>query len=285
MTIDSLSELLRGSGITNGTGEALMIVSGVTGLPQSYLLCERKTDLSSVRGITDDGVRRISECAAKRAQGYPLQYLLGRWDFMDSTFITDERALIPRQETELLCQHAMELIGEGMRYIDLCTGSGCVAVSVKKRFPDLDTTAVDISRDALALAMENEESILGRKTIKFIEADITDGDARRDIFAGQVYDVITANPPYVTEDEMKEVQRELRYEPRIALTDGGDGMSVIGAAVSFSKEHLAEGGTVLIEHGCSQGEKVRELLTSQGFRAETSRDLSGLDRLTTGRKI
>ena len=208
------------------------------------------------------------EAARRRAAGEPLQYILGEWSFMGLPFYTDERALIPRQDTELLCETAIRLIQERgyASVLDLCTGSGCIAVSIAKN-TGVAVTASDVSADALALAQENAE--LNEVSIAFIESDLF-----RKI-EGK-FDLICCNPPYLSQADMDQLQTEVKFEPKLALFGGEDGLDVYRSIAAAYREHLNDGGTLLLEIGSTQAESAASL-----FSAKTSvqNDLGGNPRL------
>ena len=218
--------------------------------------------------VTDEQIAVIGELLERRINGEPLQYILGEWEFMGLPFYTDERALIPRPETELLAETAIRLIEErGYRQaLDLCTGSGCVAVSIAKR-TNAEVAASDVSADALALARENAE--LNKVSIELIESDLFQNLPGR-------YDLIACNPPYLSQADMEHLQAEVAFEPKQALFGGEDGLDCYRRIAKTYREHLKDGGVLLLEIGSTQAESAANL-----FSAKTSvtNDLAGNPRL------
>ena len=217
--------------------------------------------------------------AKRRAAGEPLQYITGIASFFGYAFKTDRRALIPRFDTEILVEEALRRIRPGMRILDICTGSGCVPVTLA-----LESAArglapgfiyiegSDISADALSLARENAARF-GLK-MRFFRSDLFEK-------AGRGYSIITANPPYITEEEMQALDPEVRFhEPRLALFGGRDGLDFYRRIVREAQEHLAPGGWLLMEIGSGQAAAVEELCSREGLREiRTVKDLAGRDRV------
>lgn len=195
---------------------------------------------------------------------------------MGLEFAVDRRVLIPRQETELLAEEAIALAGTDSRILDLCTGSGCVAVSVALK-TGADVTASDISKDALETAKKNADRY--GVQIRFIESDLF-----CDIQGA--FHVITANPPYIDAEQMKKLDVQVEaYEPHLALFGGVDGLDFYRRIVPQALGALERGGTLLMEIGWNQGEPVRKMMETYGYREiEIKKDYAGLDRLAKGLK-
>ena len=224
---------------------------------------------------TDDTVKpslveKVDALVKKRATGRPLWYCVGNADFYGYTLKTDERALIPRPETELLAENALKYLDGEKSALDLCTGSGAVAIVLKKK-SGAKVTATDVSEDALALAAENAAN--NGAEIEFIKSDMFAelGDRK--------FDVIVSNPPYVASDEIETLQREVKdFEPRIALDGGKDGLDYYRITAKDAKSHLKDGGILLLECGEKQADAVIELL-SEFKNAEKIKDLENIDRI------
>ncbi|MBM3117432.1 peptide chain release factor N(5)-glutamine methyltransferase [Jeongeupia naejangsanensis] len=213
---------------------------------------------------------------ARRRNGEPVAYLVGVREFYGRDFAVSPAVLIPRPETELLVELALERAGQGARVVDLGTGSGCIPVTIKLERPDLDVSAVDISDDALAVARGNAKA-LGANVVLYL----SDWYAT---LAGQTFGVIVSNPPYIVAGDAHLVQGDLRFEPQGALTDFADGLTHIRSIVEGAGDHLAPGGWLLFEHGFDQGPASRALLAEAGFAdVQTWTDLAGLDRVSGGR--
>ena len=214
------------------------------------------------RPLTSDEVLRFKALYRRRLDHEPLQYILGDTEFLGLRFLVDRRVLIPRPETELLAERAVELLrghdGGRPRVLDIGTGCGCIALSVAASAPGAEVTAMDLSPGALEVAAANAERLLPGR-VEFLE-----GDIRREILADRSFDLILANPPYIPLADYEDLQPEvLRYEPREALTDGGDGTLFLSRILEFAASRLNDGGTVLMEMGSGQdvwcAQKAREI--------------------------
>lgn len=203
----------------------------------------------------------------RRANGEPLQYILGHWSFMGLPFYVDARALIPRQDTETLVEAALEIATERgyMTALDLCCGSGCVGVSLAK-LGGLHVLAADVSPEALLLAEEN--AALNDVALRFARSDLL-RDIRDD------FDMIVCNPPYLSKADMASMQRELSFEPQAALYGGVDGLDFYRRIAGDYKPLLRPGGAMLLEIGASQADAV----TSLFYGARVLNDVSGLPRV------
>ncbi|MDY2842082.1 MAG: peptide chain release factor N(5)-glutamine methyltransferase [Candidatus Borkfalkiaceae bacterium] len=254
-------ETLKNSGVEE-KAEAEWIVALTLGVKRSEV-------------YTDDTVKpslveKVDALVKERATGRPLWYCVGNADFYGYTLKTDERALIPRPETELLAENALKYLDGGKSALDLCTGSGAIAIVLKKK-SGAEVTATDVSGDALALAAENAAK--NGAEIEFIKSDMFAelGDRK--------FDLIVSNPPYVASDEIETLQREVRdFEPRIALDGGRDGLDYYRIIAKEAKSHLKDGGILLLECGENQADAVIELL--YGYKnAEKIKDLENIDRI------
>lgn len=213
--------------------------------------------------------------AARRAAGEPIAYLMGRREFYGLDFQVTPAVLIPREETELLVDIAVEQPVQ--RILDLGTGSGCLAIAVAKQLPQAEVTAVDVSAAALAVARGN--AARHGVTVRFLQGDW---------FApveGERFDLILANPPYVAAADPHLAQGDVRFEPRGALAAGPDGLDEIRRIVATAPAHLAPGGRLYLEHGYDQARAVAALLDAAGFVAIAQRrDLAGILRVSGGRR-
>lgn len=207
----------------------------------------------------------------RRKQGEPLQYIIGQWDFMGRTFKTDSRALIPRPETELLVEEALRFCKAGFNVLDLCTGSGCIAVSIATT-GNYNVTAADISADALCLAQENGTGL----GINFVQSDLFSN-------INGIFDIIVSNPPYISAHELDSLSPTvLNYEPHLALHGGDDGMDIYRRLIPKSLKFLKPGGALLLEIG---PEAVCGIMISSGFKnVQLKKDYAGLPRIVFGTK-
>jgi release factor glutamine methyltransferase len=256
--------------------EALALLSFLTGYSVTDILSHGERELA-------DGERFLSFIESRKNH-MPLQYLLGRWEFYGLPFITDKRALIPRQDTEILAEAAIKHIKHTrdnkngpLRVLDLCTGGGCLAVSVAVSTAT-EVTAADICPETLSLAKENAALNGADKRIRFVECDLFDG------LNGETFDVIISNPPYIPSGDISALQPEVRdYEPRLALDGGEDGLVYYKRLIPESVMHLNPGGALFLEIGPWEG--VMQLMAQAGFTdINTLQDYAGLKRVVYGIK-
>ncbi len=245
--------------------------------------------LNHNRPVYRDELERFRDLCRQRLAGRPVQYITGEQFFYGLQFHVDERVLIPRPETELLVEHALECLAmkerEGIAnpaILDIGTGSGCIAVTMARLSPSLGITAVDISLDALAVARMNAEMHDVNSRITFIEADMFDERFAVRLPAAR-YDMIVSNPPYIPVSEWEDLQREVRqYEPALALTVP-EGIECYRAIAEHSGQLLAPGGKICFELHADAAAAVSELLGTQGFSdIKVLKDYSGHDRVISG---
>jgi release factor glutamine methyltransferase len=229
------------------------------------------------RPLPADLVARWGDWLERRAGGEPLAYLLGDKEFHGLRLAVTPDVLVPRAETELLVDWAAEILrctAGQPRVVDLGTGSGAIALAIKHGHPSAEVLATDLSPAALAVARRNADRLA--LAVEFVESSWWQG------LAGRRFDLAVANPPYVAEGDP--ALRQLRHEPRTALTPGGDGLAALADVVAGAAAHLEPGGWLLLEHGFDQAGPVRGLLDASGFSAIESRsDLAGHVRATGGR--
>lgn len=214
----------------------------------------------------------------RRLDGEPVAYLFGEREFYGLSFEVGRAVLIPRPETELLVEIALEKTADAARanVLDLGTGSGAIAIALARQQRALSITATDISAEALEIAARNSLRH-GTGDIRWQHSDWFAA------LAGQTFDLIVSNPPYVAENDMHLQQGDLRFEPRGALAAGTDGLDAIRIIVAEAATFLAPAGWLMFEHGYEQGERCRELLRHAGFsHVETRRDLAHLERVSLG---
>lgn len=226
------------------------------------------------RTVTDDEINGYGRLIAEREKRKPLQYITGEQEFMGLTFKVNNNVLIPRQDTEILTELVIKH-AEGKRVLDMCTGSGCIAISIAKYAKALSVTASDVSRKALSIAVKNAKD--NDVKVEFIESNIWDN------INGQ-YDILVSNPPYIASDEMKRLMPEVRLnEPHLALYGGSDGLDFYVDILKNISGKIVKGGKVFFEIGCSQAGRVSDLLEKYGFKdIKTEKDLAGLDRVVWG---
>lgn len=211
----------------------------------------------------------------------PTQYLVGFKEFYGRRFSVDARVLIPRSETELLVEGVLQAIPKDApaRVLDLCTGSGCIAISIAAERPLASVWATDLSPDALAVAKQNAEALGVDGRVTFFQ-----GNLFEPVPTDATFDVIVSNPPYVRLDELPTLQKEVQKEPKLALDGGVDGLVVIRPLVAAAMPRLKAGGTLALEISDDQGAAVKTLLDAAGaVDTRIVKDLARLDRMVFGR--
>jgi len=231
----------------------------------------------SERQLTSEEAARLSDLVGRRIAGEPIAYIVGQREFFGLPFRVTPAVLIPRPDTELIVELALERLPPRGRMLDMGTGSGAIAVSVAHTRPDAQVTALDVSEDALAVARSNASA--NGAQVRFL---------RSDWFAaleGETFELVVSNPPYIASGDAHLAQGDLRFEPVDALTDHADGLSDLRTIVAGAVAHLAPGGWLLLEHGYDQAKAVRALLADAGYlEAQSWRDLAGIERVSGGRR-
>lgn len=254
------------------TREAELMLCRATGLTRTQLRTHPEKDVSATQQA------QLSAWIQRRLQGKPLAYILGDAEFYGLTLSVTSDTLIPRQDTELLVDAALELIPERAPWtvLDMGTGSGAIAIAIAHHRPIAQVTALDASKAALAVAQDNA-CALRLPSIRFIHSDWFSA------LGQQRFDVIISNPPYIAQNDPHLQATSLPYEPISALTSGVDGLDDIRLLVQQAPKHLNSDGWLLLEHGYDQGAAVRHLMQSAGFSAiATHRDYGNNDRITLG---
>lgn len=223
-------------------------------------------------------LQQLRSLVRRRIAGEPIAYLIGQREFFGLPFRVTKDVLIPRPETELLVELALERAPHGARLLDMGTGSGAVAVALAHTRADLQVSALDVSAAALEVARQNAAHNLAPGAIRLLQSDWYDA-----LPAGEQFELIVANPPYIVAGDAHLSQGDLRFEPISALTDHADGLSALRTIITGAAAHLAPGGWLLMEHGFDQAATVRALLMAQGFSdVQSWQDLAGIERVTGG---
>lgn len=241
--------------------------------------------------VPEPDADRLMAAAEKRCAGNPLQYILGTWEFFGRTFSVGEGVLIPRPDTEVLVEKVLEHFkaegNESPEICDLCSGSGCIAITLKKELPKATVHAVELSSEAMPYLVKNIRQ--NEADVKLIKGDVTDGRLLENFLDPDDFgeyrkiDCIVSNPPYLTDKEMTELSREVKREPELALHGGADGLKFYRIISCLWKEILKEGGLLAFEIGWEQGEAVREIMEKSGYRnVAVHKDYAGNDRVVTG---
>ena len=236
------------------------------------------------RPLDDGELARYRDFIRRRRSGEPVAYIRGEKEFYGRVFHIDKRVLVPRPDTEILVEIALRRTtasSMGGRYLDLCTGSGCVAVSLARERPTCKVFAVDLSSDALTVAIDNAIRLGAIFPMVFLQGDLY---APLSAFPGLRFELITANPPYITDADFATLPADVRgFEPRLALTGGPDGLSVLRRVVSDARNWLRPGGVLAVEMGAGQGEGVKSLFMEAGFAdIAIDRDYGGHERVVSG---
>ncbi|MBQ7715426.1 MAG: peptide chain release factor N(5)-glutamine methyltransferase [Clostridia bacterium] len=270
MTLRELERALRDAGIENWRAEAAYLAEHFCGVPYERSVFAKDEELSG------DGLEAALE---RRIAREPLQYILGEWKLMNETYKVSPGVLIPRQDTEVLVEWAIANAPFGGHIADLCTGSGCIAISTLAARRDLDCVAVDKYADVLEIAKQNAVFNGVSDRIAFEACDVLEG------LPDGSFDAILCNPPYVADAECETLAPELSYEPRRALCGGEDGLDFYRSIIPGCTKILKENGIAAFEIGSSQAGAVSSIAAAHGFDAEIVKDLSGNDRVAVCKKL
>lgn len=274
MTIkDALTEainLLKKSNIENPIQQAKILLASVLQKGKEYILINENEVL--LNEIYNEFIAKIE----KLQKGIPLQYITHIQEFMGMDFYVDENVLIPQPDTEILVEEVLNLIGkqENLSLLDMCTGSGAIAVSIAKNTNNCKVYAVDISNSALEVAKKNAIRNEVDEKIEFINSNMFE---KLDI--NKKFDIIVSNPPYIETDIIKQLDIQVQNEPKIALDGGFDGLDFYRNILANSKKYLKENGTIAMEIGYNQRKAVTDLFKTQYKNIYCKKDLSGNDRV------
>ncbi len=280
-----LSQLFDKQGITDPAREASILLTAALDISNARLHSDPPL-------IEDKISIKLDSLATRRIHGEPLQYIIGHVDFWGMRIHVGAGVLIPRPETELLVEEAIKVMMDAgterqgdrrdkkkqIEILDLCTGSGCIALALAKEFPQSDVYGIDRSAKALDYAKKNAESN-GIRNVTFIEGDLfapVSEDAR--------FDCIVSNPPYIRTGDISGLQREIDFEPADALDGGLDGLDFYRRILKDASRYLKDNGPVIMEIGFDQAEDIRKLASNDGFRhIRFMKDYAGIDRIFAGR--
>lgn len=270
------TQVLHNAGVPEARREAGSLLSCILGKDRTFLISHAEDQLS------DDFVQRFQEFVERRADGEPLQYITGVQDFFGREFRVTPDVLIPRPETELLVEAAIESVGSQGFICDVGTGSGCIAITLLCELPNARAVAVDKSPAALEVAKLNARNHSVLERVEFAISDCFDAlDASQ-----QQFDMVVSNPPYVDEAMMAGLQREVRdHEPLVALSPGPDGLTVIRRLMLEAPAFLKDEGHLIMEIGFNQGEAVRSLVDERIWQLRDIKpDLQSIPRIVVCRK-
>ena len=263
-------KLLESAGIADAKIDAWLLLEMVAKIDRSFYFTHANAF------VEPEVLNEYERVLEKRAEHVPLQYITGEQEFMGMTFKVNSNVLIPRQDTEVLVEEVLKALGPRMEVLDVCTGSGCILLSILKNAPTVRGTGSDVSKQALLVAKENAR--LHGLEAEWVRGNLFDNVSGR-------FDVIVSNPPYIPQAQIPTLMPEVQlFEPLAALDGGVDGLDFYRRIAALAPEYLKEDGLLFFEIGCDQAEDVRRIMTESGF-AELSveKDLAGLERVVKGR--
>jgi len=270
--VKNITLRLKDGGIENPSLDAEILITSVLEIERYKIVSDRD------RVLIEDEIHKIEKYALRRLKFEPVAYITGVKEFYSIEFEVNKDVLIPRPETELLVDMAIYWGQNGARVLDLCTGSGAIAVVLKHSRPDLDVYASDISEKALKVAKKNAAEILGSKKINFVHGDLFVP------FDGEKFNLIVSNPPYVAADLQGKLQKEIDFEPAIALFAENKGTDIIKKIIEESVNHLEDNGILLLEIGSDQHDFIHAAGEKSGFTVSILNDYSGFPRVATLKK-
>lgn len=268
-TIDLGIRILELAGIEEAENDAWLLLSKECKMDRTAYYMHMKDE------ILPEQLNEYKGLIKKRAERVPLQYITGEQEFMGLTFHVNGNVLIPRQDTETLVEEAIKLVEPGMSILDMCTGSGCIIISILKKCSGIQGTGSDISKQALNVAKENAK--LNNVAVDFERSDMFENLSDK-------YDMIVSNPPYIRSDVVPTLMPEVcEFEPLDALDGHEDGLYFYRKIIKECKSFLKEDGKILFEIGNDQGQAVSDMLTYAGFRnVRVIKDLAHNDRVVVG---
>ena len=266
---------LKQNNIENSTLKAKILLANILNVKKEYLLIHSEEEVKQEDKI------KYENCIKELIKGKPLQYITNKQEFMGLNFYVDENVLIPQPDTEILVEKAIEIAEttQKNKILDMCTGSGCIAISLAKKINNAQITAVDISNSALNVANKNAINNNVEKKIKFINSDIFNNIEEK-------FDIIVSNPPYIETETINKLEIEVQNEPHLALDGGIDGLKFYKIIANNAFKYLNENGYLLLEIGYNQQNSVTQLLQDIGKykNIETVKDLGGNYRVVIARK-
>ena len=265
---------LQAAGIEEATLDARLLLEAVCGTDRNDLLAHGEQPVMS------QAEEKYLNWIRQRAEHIPLQQLTGEQDFMGLTFSVNEHVLIPRQDTEILVEEVLKELHDRMRILDMCTGSGCILLSLLHYSNDCEGLGVDLSAEALEVAERNVLKVLTPEKAEhahFLQSDLFEKVEGK-------FEIIVSNPPYIASAEVEKLMPEVRdHEPRMALDGTEDGLYFYRRIIEEAGKHLVSSGMLFFEIGYDQGQAVSELMRAQGYReVQVVQDYAGLDRVVLG---
>lgn len=263
-----------GCGIENARFEAEQLLQQATGADRLSLVTSPET------AVTEAQAQRVARLAERRISGEPLQYLLGEWEFYGFPFKVGEGVLIPRQDTETLVEFAQQHLTSDALCADLCAGSGCIGISLA-RLTGCLVHSYELSDKALGYLRENTSLNGVAERVTLINADVLSAQTAAD---APEYDAILSNPPYLTAEDMRQLQREVTFEPEMALFGGEDGLDFYRGILRLWGSRLKKGGLFAVEIGAAQAEAVSRIFAENGIEPHVVQDYCSNDRVVYGIK-
>ena len=265
---------LQAAGIEEATLDARLLLEAVCGTDRNDLLVHGE------QPVAPEAEEKYLNWIRQRAEHIPLQQLTGEQDFMGLTFSVNEHVLIPRQDTEILVEEVLKELHDGMRVLDMCTGSGCILLSLLHYSNDCEGLGVDLSAEALEVAGRNVLKVLTPEKAEhahFLQSDLFEKVEGK-------FEIIVSNPPYIASAEVEKLMPEVRdHEPRMALDGTEDGLYFYRRIIKEAGKHLVSSGMLFFEIGYDQGQAVSELMRTSGYReVQVVQDYAGLDRVVLG---
>lgn len=272
--LDQGKKELKEAGIQEADLDAWLLLESVTGISRAMYYVRQSEELPEAQEM------QYLEAVARRKKRIPLQHITGEQEFMGLTFQVNHSVLVPRQDTEILVEEALKTAVPGMRILDMCTGSGCILISMVQFMKDKGIlpgacTGTDISGEALLVAKENADRY--GLDLTFVQGNLFENVAG-------TYDLIVSNPPYIRTSEIACLEPEVRdHDPKLALDGKEDGLYFYRKIAESAPEYLAENGCLYFEIGFDQADDVKKLMEDNGFaRVTVKKDLTGLDRVVYG---
>lgn len=278
------TQLLMNAGIEEARLDAWLLLEYTADISRAWYYAHPESE------VNEKIVSEYLSLCQKRAEHIPLQHLTHQACFMGYDFYVDERVLVPRQDTEVLAEEALHQLRNirNPRILDMCTGSGCLLLSLLMELPDATGTGVDISEAALAVAERNRKNLELEKRAVLVQSDTFSGDYFQKN-SGNIsleYDMLISNPPYIPTEEIGKLMEEVRFhDPVLALDGREDGLYFYRRITEQAGKYLKPGGWLMYEIGCEQGADVSAIMQGEGFTEVTvKKDLAGLDRVVIGKK-
>lgn len=278
------TQLLMNAGIEEARLDAWLLLEYTADISRAWYYAHPESE------VNEEIVSEYLSLCQKRAEHIPLQHLTHQACFMGYDFYVDERVLVPRQDTEVLAEEALHQLRNirNPRILDMCTGSGCLLLSLLMELPDATGTGVDISEAALAVAERNRKNLELEKRAVLVQSDTFSGDYFQKN-SGNIsleYDMLISNPPYIPTEDIGKLMEEVRFhDPVLALDGREDGLYFYRRITEQAGKYLKPGGWLMYEIGCEQGADVSAIMQGEGFaEVAVKKDLAGLDRVVIGKK-